>query len=71
MRIIEEVEKNSNGEEKVFELIKELLLKEAFSEENKKLKILSDKEIIDSLKPENYLGATDKIVDRVVKRLKR
>ena len=46
-------------------------LKEAFIEENKKLKILTDKEINYSLKPENYLGATDKIVDRVVKRLER
>ncbi len=46
-------------------------LKDAFIEENKKLKILTEKEINDSLKPENYLGATEKIVDRVVKRLER
>lgn len=46
-------------------------LKDAFVEENKKLKLLSEKEINDSLKPENYLGATEKIIDRVVKRLER
>jgi len=46
-------------------------LKEAFVEENKKLKLLSEKEINDSLKPENYLGATEKIIDKVVKRFER
>ena len=46
-------------------------LKDAFLQENKKLKLLTDKEINDSLKPENYLGATEKIIDRVVKRLER
>jgi len=46
-------------------------LKEAFIEENKKLKLLSDKEIDDALKPENYLGASEKIVDRVLKKLER
>jgi adenylosuccinate lyase len=46
-------------------------LKEVFIEKNKKRKILSDKEIDYSIKPENYLGATDKIIDRVVKRLER
>jgi len=46
-------------------------LKEAFIEENKKLKLLSDKEIDDSLKPENYLGVSEKIVDRVIKKLER
>jgi len=46
-------------------------LKEVFIQENKKLKILSDKEIEFALKPENYLGATEKIVDKVVKKLER
>jgi adenylosuccinate lyase len=46
-------------------------LKEVFIQENKKLKILSEKEINDALKPENYLGATEKIIDRVVKKLER
>lgn len=46
-------------------------LKEVFIEENKKLKLLTEKEINDALKPENYLGATDKIIDKVIKRLER
>jgi len=46
-------------------------LKDAFVQKNKKLKLLTDKEINDSFKPENYLGATEKIIDRVVKRLER
>ncbi|UCH71633.1 MAG: adenylosuccinate lyase, partial [Thermoplasmatales archaeon] len=46
-------------------------LKEVFSQENKKLKLLTEKEIDYALKPENYLGATEKIVDKVVKRLTR
>ena len=46
-------------------------LKEVFQEENKKLKLLSDKELDDALKPENYLGAAEQIVDRVVKKLER
>ena len=46
-------------------------LREVFVEENKKLKLLTDKEIDDALNPENYLGATEKIVDRVVKKLER
>lgn len=46
-------------------------LKEIFIIENKKLKLLSEKEIDYALKPENYLGVTDKIIDRVVKKLKR
>jgi adenylosuccinate lyase len=49
----------------------EKTLKEAFKEENKKLKLLTDKEIDHALKPENYLGATEKIVDKVVKKLER
>jgi adenylosuccinate lyase len=46
-------------------------LKDVFKMENKKLKLLTDKDIDDALKPENYLGATEKIVDRVVKKLGR
>jgi adenylosuccinate lyase len=46
-------------------------LKEVFIEENKKLQILTEKEIDYSLKPENYLGATEKIIERVIKRLER
>lgn len=46
-------------------------LKEVFIQENKKLKLLTEKEINDALKPENYLGATEKIIDNVVKKLER
>ena len=46
-------------------------LKEIFLEENKKLKLLNDKEIDDASNPNNYLGATYEIVDRVVKKLGR
>jgi len=46
-------------------------LREVFISENKKLKILSEKEIDYALDPKNYLGATEQIVDRVVKKLKR
>jgi adenylosuccinate lyase len=46
-------------------------LKEVFIVENKKLKLLSEKEINYALNPQNYLGATDEIIDRVVKKLKR
>ena len=46
-------------------------LKEVFCEENKKLKLFSEKELNDALKPENYLGAAEQIVDRVVKKLER
>ena len=46
-------------------------LKEVFIQENKKLKLLSDKEIESALDPINYLGATEKIIDRVVRKLER
>ena len=46
-------------------------LKEVFIEENKKLKLLTKKEIDYSLNSESYLGATEKIIDRVIKRLER
>ena len=46
-------------------------LKEVFISENKKLKILTEKEINDSLEPENYLGATKKIIEKVIKKLER
>jgi adenylosuccinate lyase len=44
-------------------------LKEVFKNENKKLKLLSDKEIEYALNPINYLGVTEKIIDKVVKKL--
>jgi len=46
-------------------------LKEAFVEENKKLKLLTTKEIDAALNPKNYLGASEQIVDRVIKKLER
>jgi adenylosuccinate lyase len=49
----------------------EKTLKEIFIVENKKLKLLSEKEINYALNPENYLGVTNEIIDRVVKKLKR
>ncbi|UCB58895.1 MAG: adenylosuccinate lyase [Thermoplasmatales archaeon] len=44
-------------------------LKEVFKNKNKKLKLLSDKEIEYALNPINYLGVTEKIIDKVVKKL--
>ena len=46
-------------------------LKEVLIHENKKLKLLSEAEINNALKPENYLGATEQIIDRVIRRLER
>jgi adenylosuccinate lyase len=46
-------------------------LKEVFMQENKKLKSLTDKEIEHALKPENYLGAAENIIDKVIKKLER
>ena len=46
-------------------------LKEVFLQENKKLKLLSEKEVEHALSPENYLGVSTEIVDRVVKKLSR
>ena len=46
-------------------------LKEVFTEENNKLKILNNNEIDNALNPENYLGVTEKIIDRVIKKLDR
>jgi len=48
-----------------------ITLKEAFTRENKKKQLLSEKEITHALNPENYLGATDAIIERVVKKLDR
>ena len=42
-----------------------------FAQENKKLKLLTNKEIDSALKPENYLGATEKLIDKVIKKLER
>jgi adenylosuccinate lyase len=47
----------------------EKTLKEVFKIENKKLKLLSNKEIEYALNPVNYLGSTEKIIDRVIKKL--
>ena len=46
-------------------------LKEVFIQENKKLKLLNNNEIEYALNPENYLGVTEKIIDRVIKKLDR
>jgi adenylosuccinate lyase len=46
-------------------------LKEVFVAENKKLKLLTAKEIDAALDPKNYLGASEQIVDRVIKKLER
>ena len=46
-------------------------LKEVFLEENMKFNILTEKEIDNALNPENYLGASEQIVDKVVKKLER
>jgi adenylosuccinate lyase len=46
-------------------------LREVFSYENSKMKLLSQKEIDDALNPNNYLGFSEDIVDRVVKKLDR
>ncbi len=49
----------------------EKTLKEVFINENKKLKLLNNNEIEYALNPENYLGVTEKIIDRVIKKLDR
>ena len=46
-------------------------LKEVFVTENKKLKMLTTKEIDDALDPKNYLGASEQIINRVIKKLER
>ena len=46
-------------------------LKEVIIQENKKHNLLTNKEIDYAFKPENYLGSTEKIINRVVKKLKR
>ena len=46
-------------------------LKEVFLEENEKSNLLTSKEVDDALNPNNYLGASEKIVERVVKKLER
>jgi adenylosuccinate lyase len=46
-------------------------LKEVFVAENKKLEMLTSKEIDEALDPKKYLGATEQIIDRVVKKLDR
>jgi len=46
-------------------------LKESFLERNEKSKILTMEEIDGALNPEKYLGATEEIIDRVIKKLER
>ena len=46
-------------------------LKDVFSEENKKLKIMSQAEVNKALDPKSYLGATPQIIERAVKKLER
>jgi len=46
-------------------------LREVFFEENEKSNILTPKELDDALNPNNYLGASKKIVERVIKKLER
>ena len=46
-------------------------LKEIFLEENKKRELLTEKEVNDALNPNNDLGATEQIIDRVIKKLER
>jgi len=46
-------------------------LKEVFLEENEKSKLLTINEVNYALNPSNYLGASEKIVERVVKKLER
>ncbi len=48
-----------------------ITLKEMFLERTKDNPILTKKEVDDRLNPENYLGATDQIIERVLKRLER
>ncbi|MFH1013318.1 MAG: adenylosuccinate lyase [Thermoplasmatota archaeon] len=46
-------------------------LKEVFLERTNDNPILTKKEVDDALNPENYLGATDQIIERVIKKLER
>jgi len=46
-------------------------LQDIFIEMTKKNPVLSKKEVEFALKPENYLGATDQIIERVIKKLER
>jgi adenylosuccinate lyase len=45
-------------------------LKEVFLENKKNLQLLTKEEVDYALNPENYLGVTDNIIDRVLKKLK-
>ena len=46
-------------------------LKEVFIKENMNLNLLTENEIDYALKPENYLGAAEEIIEKVVKKLER
>jgi len=49
----------------------QISLKKAFISHNKQAKLLTEKEIDMALDPKNYLGATQAIIDRVIKKLDR
>jgi adenylosuccinate lyase len=46
-------------------------LKEMFLSDTNNLTLLSKQEIDHALNPENYLGVTDQLIDRVLKKLER
>jgi len=46
-------------------------LKEVFLEGNEKSNLLTSEEVDDALNPNNYLGASEKIVERVIKKLEK
>ena len=46
-------------------------LKEMFLSDKKNLSLVSEKEVEHALNPENYLGATDQIIERVLKKIER
>lgn len=46
-------------------------LKDMFLSDKNNLKLVSKKEVEHALNPENYLGATDQIIERVIKKLER
>jgi len=50
---------------------KNLGLKDILLEDKKVSKLIEEAELGKVMKPENYLGATDKIVDNIVKKLSR
>jgi adenylosuccinate lyase len=45
-------------------------LKEVFEEENERLRLLTKREIEEALDPMNYLGATEEIIDRAIRKIR-